>query len=81
MPRAKSPRSAKPKTEETKVLRMPENGNGRSISTPADLEGEIRLRAYELYERRAGNGGSEKDDWLAAEREVLARYAGHSHTA
>jgi Arc/MetJ family transcription regulator len=41
---------------------------------PINLEDEIRLRAYELYQERAGAPGTEKEDWLRAEREVLARY-------
>jgi hypothetical protein len=80
MPRAKSPRTVKPKAEK-KVLQMPENGNGRNGHTPADLESEIRLRAYELYLERGATEGSEKDDWLTAEREVLARHTSQSHTA
>jgi Protein of unknown function (DUF2934) len=83
MPRAKSPRTAKPKAEtaEKKVLQMPENGNGRNGFTPADLESEIRLRAYELYQQREPNAGSEQEDWLRAEQEVLARHQVHSQTA
>ena len=41
---------------------------------PINLEDEIRRRAYELFEQRAGSPGSEKDDWLQAENEVLSRY-------
>jgi hypothetical protein len=87
MPRGKSPRTSKPKAEngveraDSKVLQMPENGKGRNGFTPADLESEIRIRAYELYEQRGLNGGSEQEDWLRAEREVLARHPGHSQTA
>jgi Protein of unknown function (DUF2934) len=84
MPRAKSPRTVKPKAEssaEKKVLQMPENGSGRNGFTPADLESEIRLRAYELYQQRGSNAGSEHEDWLQAEREVLARLQEHSQTA
>ena len=40
--------------------------------SPADLEGEIRQRAYELYARRGYVPGHENEDWLVAEREVLA---------
>ncbi|HZR65721.1 MAG TPA: DUF2934 domain-containing protein [Terriglobales bacterium] len=80
MPRAKSPRTVKPKAE-NKVLQMPENGNGQAAHSARDLEPEIRLRAYELYQQRGPNPGSEKDDWLLAEREVLARYANQTHTA
>ena len=80
MPRAKSPRTVKPKAE-TNVLQMPENGNGHKSFTPADLEGEIRQRAYELYEQRGCVAGYEEQDWLTAEREVLSRYSQQTHTA
>ena len=80
MPKAKSPRTPKPKAEK-KVLQMPENGNSHNGSSPLDLESEIRLRAYELYVQRGSLAGFEEEDWLTAEREVLARYAGQSHTA
>jgi hypothetical protein len=83
MPRAKSPRTPKAKAE-TKVLQMPENGsgtNGNQAFSPADLEAEIRLRAYELYQQRGCTPGLEEQDWLAAEREVLSRYARQTHTA
>lgn len=80
MPRAKSPRTTKPKAE-SKIIQMPENGSKSNGFAPADLEPEIRLRAYELYLQRDQNGGSEQNDWLTAEREVLARYEGRTHTA
>lgn len=35
------------------------------------LEHEIRLRAYDLYERRGAFGDHALDDWLQAESEVL----------
>jgi hypothetical protein len=85
MPRAKSPRTPKPTTKsvvENNVLQMPENGNAnsqngssRNGSSPSDLESAIRLRAYELYAERGYVEGFEKEDWLTAEREVLARRA------
>ncbi len=82
MARAKSPRTTKTTNEENKILHMPEtsNGNGRNGSV-ADLESEIRLRAYELYEQRGSTVGSEGQDWIDAEREVLARHTDKSHTA
>ena len=85
MPRAKSPRTPKPTTKpavDNKVLQMPENGNvnshtgsSRNGSLTLDLEAAIRLRAYELYAQRGFLEGFEKEDWLTAEREVLARRA------
>ena len=41
---------------------------------PINLDEEIRRRAYELFEQRAGAPGSDQEDWLRAESEVLARY-------
>jgi hypothetical protein len=43
-------------------------------SNTANLETEIRRRAYELYERRGCTPGHESEDWLIAEREVVERY-------
>jgi Protein of unknown function (DUF2934) len=80
MPRVKSPRTTKPKAEK-KVLQMPENGTGRNGLAASDLQSEIRVRAYELYEQRGRVAGYEEEDWLSAEREVLARHASQSHTA
>ena len=35
------------------------------------LQEKIRLRAYELYVQRGSQSGSELDDWLHAEAEIL----------
>jgi hypothetical protein len=35
-----------------------------------ELELEIRLRAYELYEARGKEDGHDRDDWLRAEEEI-----------
>jgi hypothetical protein len=47
----------------------------------ANIEEQIRLRAYELYlQRRATAGGATGDqnqDWLVAEREVRSGQGGH----
>jgi DUF2934 family protein len=39
-----------------------------------NLEDEIRRRAYEIYQARGCTPGDEHEDWLAAEREIRARY-------
>jgi hypothetical protein len=36
-----------------------------------ELDEKIRLRAYELYEQRGRTDGSELEDWVQAEAEVL----------
>jgi hypothetical protein len=46
----------------------------QSNATIADLEAEIRRRAYELYERRGCTPGHESEDWLIAEREISGRH-------
>jgi hypothetical protein len=81
MPKAKTPRTIKPKAEK-KVLQMPEasNGNGSSLQSPA-LESEIRVRAYEIYAQRGYTNGREAEDWFEAEREVLARHGNSARTA
>jgi hypothetical protein len=45
----------------------------KNPATP-DLETEIRIRAYQLYEQRGFVEGHEHEDWEVAEREVLARF-------
>ncbi len=38
-----------------------------------NLDEQIRLRAYELYVQRGGNGGSPLQDWLKAKEEICGR--------
>jgi Protein of unknown function (DUF2934) len=40
-----------------------------------ELEDQIRLRAYQLYEARGGEDGRELDDWLRAEAEITNKKA------
>jgi len=59
------------------VSEVPSSGKTPS-PVPANLEEEIRCRAYELYlQRRAtagGDNGDENQDWLIAESEILSRH-------
>ncbi|HVO80792.1 MAG TPA: DUF2934 domain-containing protein [Terriglobales bacterium] len=77
MARARTPRSNGPSRKQ--IATMPEvqlgaEGKKNSSPIPFDLEGEIRRRAYELYELRGCAPGRDHEDWLVAEREVMARY-------
>ena len=45
-------------------------------SEPQDLDHEIRVRAYQLYEARGREGGYELEDWLRAEEELTQKKAG-----
>jgi hypothetical protein len=81
MPKAKTPRTIKPKAEK-KVLQMPEASNGSGSASPnLELESEIRVRAYEIYAQRGYTNGREAEDWLEAEREVKARQGNRAQTA
>jgi len=42
----------------------------RKPKTP-ELDDKIRRRAYEIYEQRGRTDGSELEDWVLAETEVL----------
>ena len=55
------------------------NQKSANPGSSADVEEEIRNRAYELYQQRRANGGDAGDprqDWLTAEREILSRQNG-----
>lgn len=41
-----------------------------------ELEERIRRRAHEIYEQRGGQPGSDLDDWLQAEKEILGESRG-----
>src|SRR5579863_8525639 len=66
-------------SEAVKLKTRPElvKASARPSMVPFSLEEEIRRRAYELYESRGASSGSETDDWLVAEREILERYQEH----
>ena len=38
-----------------------------------ELEYQIRVRAYQLYEERGREDGHEKEDWLRAEEEITSK--------
>jgi hypothetical protein len=45
----------------------------RSGPASAVLEQDVRIAAYELYERRGGTPDHAVEDWLAAEAQLVAR--------
>ena len=77
MARAKTPRTNGPSRKQVATMpevRLAAEVKKSSSPIPIDLEGEIRRRAYELYEQRGCTPGRDNEDWLVAEREVMARY-------
>ena len=47
--------------------------NINSLQSAIDLEGQIRRRAYELYEQRGRQAGHDTEDWLEAEAELAPK--------
>jgi Protein of unknown function (DUF2934) len=75
MPRAKTPRNGSPSSKQ--VISMSEAPSvrkkvGLTAPTPIDLEEQIRVRAYEIWEENGRLAGTEEEDWKQAEREVHA---------
>jgi hypothetical protein len=50
-----------------------------SVTTRSvDLQEAVRERAYELYQQRGGQHGTDLEDWIRAEKEVLERFRGRT---
>lgn len=43
-----------------------------AVMSDSNLHAVIARRAFEIYEQRGGGHGHDLEDWLQAEREVLA---------
>ena len=56
-----------------KVVATGATGRGTEPS-PAELNQEIRLRAYQFFCERGGQHGAHEDDWHRAEQEVREKY-------
>ena len=72
MARAKTPGNGNTRRKQVATMHCRLFELKKNPST-ADLEAEIRRRAYELYEQRGYTPGHENEDWLVAEQEVLSR--------
>jgi hypothetical protein len=82
MPRAKTARngSSQTPTSAAAVQTAPTPPSAPTLAAKSngntvDLQSEIRQRAYELYEQRGRTPGYESEDWVVAEREVIARHS------
>ena len=58
----------------TSAAAIPNQTPTKGTKPTPDLQEQIRLRAYGLYEQR-GREGHELDDWLQAESEVTQKKA------
>ena len=51
------------------------------IARSVPMREEIELRAHEIYVERGGAPGQDLQDWLQAERELVAKYSKAGQTA
>jgi hypothetical protein len=70
------PRATSPRTRKTRSNHEENHGNGQTavITPPANLDEEIRARAYQLYEEAGRQEGRDQEYWLRAESEILERH-------
>ena len=61
---------ATPKSKRPPSRKSPARAASSVNAKEQALYERIAQRAYELYEQRGGQAGSELEDWLQAEREV-----------
>ena len=52
---------------------LPKKSPVTAINEPQELEDQIRLRAYELYEKRGREDGRELEDWFRAKEELAIK--------
>ena len=58
--------------KQTKPIAVPNEASTTLTKSQPDIQEQIRLRAYALFEQR-GRDGFELDNWLQAESEVTQR--------
>jgi len=58
--------------KQTMPIAVPNETSTRLTKSQPDIQEQIRLRAYALYEQR-GRDGFELEDWLQAESELTQR--------
>ena len=73
MARAKSTGNGSTPRKQVATMPAPKLVEVKKDSFAANLEEEIRIRAYQLYEERGYLPGHEDEDWLVAEQEILSR--------
>jgi hypothetical protein len=71
--RARAKKGPEPETEApSKPVSSSSRTSVDSTYSP-DLQEAIRQRAYEIYQQRGGKNGTDMEDWILAEREILDR--------
>jgi hypothetical protein len=52
------------------ITTLPKPGKKSVAPEQLPIEERVRQRAYEIYQQRGGQDGSDMDDWLQAEDEM-----------
>lgn len=73
MPRAKNSGNGTTTRNQVATMPSPKPVEVRKTAPSVNLEEQIRVRAYQLYEERGYTPGHQEEDWLVAEREILTR--------
>ncbi|HEX3351319.1 MAG: DUF2934 domain-containing protein [Terriglobales bacterium] len=74
MARAKTPGNGNSVRKQVATMPLSQSVEVKKNASNGNLEEEIRVRAYQLYEQRGYTPGHENEDWLVAEREILSRH-------
>ena len=73
MARVKTPGNGSTSRKQIATMPSPKPVEAKKNTSTVNLEEQIRIRAYQLYEERGYTPGHENEDWLVAEREILHR--------
>ncbi len=73
MARAKTVGNGSTDRKQVATMPAPKLVEVKKDTFATNLEEEIRIRAYQLYEERGYMPGHEDEDWLVAEQEILSR--------
>jgi Protein of unknown function (DUF2934) len=72
-PQASAVNSALPKVRDVKTAAVPYASAVRSAAAPeACAHSQIQDRAFAIFEKRGSRHGDDLQDWLRAERQVMA---------
>ncbi len=76
MARVKTPGNGGTGRKQVAFMSAPGPVEVKKSAPSTNLEEQIRVRAYQLYEERGYTPGHENEDWLVAEREIRTRHDG-----
>jgi hypothetical protein len=72
--RTPAPKASAPKASTQNPAAPKTSGMNTGAKMNGDLEAAIRARAYQIYEERGRTDGLAHEDWVRAEREIVAQH-------